>query len=1451
MMITSLYDLDKGCWNCTTKERIHSLATDAMQELEISLGEVLQAKDPLGRIPIYYAIKCGGTKEAVQYMKDLMIENGGNKKFLSNIVDHNMITSLYECDIDSDSWKRTTADHIALLVESTGVGLSKNAGRWDKIPIFYAVTYSARLPVLAYMFSNNKEDTLAWRSENGSTLLHYAATWGTKTEYMLPYLLFMYGLRERYRQNDEGESAMDIAHKFNRTESTCVLSKPFKPMKERFQTLIRENEHNTAVLKRFNSALEEFTELLKQYDMWQETGITKYYRFDNAGDYYLLEFRSNMNESLWAHVQAQNSIDAFAENGPVILKNVNFHRLWFGNEMVKEDEQMLIWTFLKNMYACAHEYIDIKESDLDGLYDDYSILHFAIGLRADLYDVKEILSEEPRLTSSIDREGRYALHIAAVAIEVNKPGTFELSLQYIRAILQVDVDAAIQMDRCGNTLLHLICALPFDLTGTPNDRAQDLHLRVVQALYYAMPATFRDKEGCSRDDLLRYHCHWPKSALWSNLLSSTYGRYKISNTHSPIHTSLNSTIHYAVDLVADPNEHVVLKVLHDRSVFQREIYARFIKCRTGSEEHLDQSVLNIFGWHVPNDDETMLHWRPAKEESQCIVTSLHQFERPERTHVSNEFVLVLEPGVTSLRRNMHCHFFAGHNLPTVQDVFRQLVTKTQHLHACGIAHCNISPSHIVHTSEKTDSAQPSLKFCDVQGALNFDTRRTKDDSCNFAYASPEYAKYVLAHVNDTKGVLVKPSMDIWSLGAILYELCAGHALFPQRAMGKKVVVSDIDLTRLCVWHTISNKDLDIHIFPGVIEDPWTVARIQDAKDLIRWCLKGDEDERPSLCDILNHRFLINPKNGLPLPEEESMNADEAPDKNLENQLEHDDVLALQERQSKELYILGKQLDAAQHRHRDKIKLLSQKHSVALYFLKLHLIPVHPHVLKLKEKHAREMNELEHKVPLDDHLKAKHSMIADRHALEIRAKQATLLPQDPRLQALREKHAEDIHLLRKTMLPDDDYAIKIEALQAKHSSELWKHKGSLLPEHPHVLRLSQTHVREIQFLEEKLLPVHVHDEAMSTLQEKHFNEMYALKSYLHEKDMREMGNPSEALKRQQESNIRTLKDHLLPEHPRLSKLKEAHEHEILEFYGKEAFLQNAGEEQTRELRDKHAREIEKLKEELLPEDPRVALLRKQQFEEMLKLKEKMIPIDVRNQQSEDQLFFPEAFSQMKQAHAEQIQALKAKLVPEHPEVLSLCKTHLEEMDKLGKKMPPLAIHTKEYEDLEQKHANDICVLKDKLEKEVQDWKELLLTFSAVYDGNGVVPPLMHPDSLVLQDKHMHEIQQLKNKLLPVDTQQKKHDEMKFRHAIEIQDLRIKVGTERCLLDPLQQHCLETPRSNPPLTPMLIGEPREPAADQGVRTQEELLASKTVAPRLPMKYHAFLCHVPGAEAVLPRQ
>ena len=86
---------------------------------------------------------------------------------------------------------------------------------------------------------------------------------------------------------------------------------------------------------------------------------------------------------------------------------------------------------------------------------------------------------------------------------------------------------------------------------------------------------------------------------------------------------------------------------------------------------------------------------------------------------------------------------------------------------------------------------------------------------------------------------------------LLYEMCTSQQLF-RRKMNDDNIRNPGVKTQLCTWHTINDEDLEDVLIGS---SPEVIA---DAKNLIRWCLKGNPAERPTIEEILSHRFL-NPE----------------------------------------------------------------------------------------------------------------------------------------------------------------------------------------------------------------------------------------------------------------------------------------------------------------------------------------------------------------------------------------------------------------------------------------------------------------------------------------------------------------------------------------------------------------------------------------------------------------
>ena len=142
----------------------------------------------------------------------------------------------------------------------------------------------------------------------------------------------------------------------------------------------------------------------------------------------------------------------------------------------------------------------------------------------------------------------------------------------------------------------------------------------------------------------------------------------------------------------------------------------------------------------------------------------------------------------SLHTLLNAHRIAGHDPTEIAHLFGDIVRQVEALHKGGVVHSDLKTRNILLMPSPDGPAEVIL--CDLDagmplpeaGACLYRPWDLKQGSSG--YYSPEVARWVEARsegdIHSVAYDLVSSAaLDVWSLGMLLFELCAGQHLFSQ------------------------------------------------------------------------------------------------------------------------------------------------------------------------------------------------------------------------------------------------------------------------------------------------------------------------------------------------------------------------------------------------------------------------------------------------------------------------------------------------------------------------------------------------------------------------------------------------------------------------------------------------------------------------------------------------
>jgi serine/threonine protein kinase len=153
----------------------------------------------------------------------------------------------------------------------------------------------------------------------------------------------------------------------------------------------------------------------------------------------------------------------------------------------------------------------------------------------------------------------------------------------------------------------------------------------------------------------------------------------------------------------------------------------------------------------------------------------------------------------------------------------QMASALQHIHALGVAHRDVKPANILYDGRR-------WRLCDFGFAVVAKDRKLRDQLGSVIYCAPE--------ILSGKSAYTGWAVDMWALGALLYEMRAGRPCF---------VAADEPTLRLRIQKGFKG---------GTKDFPWGERMSNDCREVISaLLLKTPPEERLRAQQVLEHQWV--------------------------------------------------------------------------------------------------------------------------------------------------------------------------------------------------------------------------------------------------------------------------------------------------------------------------------------------------------------------------------------------------------------------------------------------------------------------------------------------------------------------------------------------------------------------------------------------------------------------
>ncbi|KAI8973181.1 hypothetical protein BDF20DRAFT_914666 [Mycotypha africana] len=316
------------------------------------------------------------------------------------------------------------------------------------------------------------------------------------------------------------------------------------------------------------------------------------------------------------------------------------------------------------------------------------------------------------------------------------------------------------------------------------------------------------------------------------LISALPQKYQIDKSKKPISGPAN-TILFAT-LSNDENSskrQVVIKVFGRREAWERE-------CRTLVKLKSPDIVEILEVLTIQQQSDAVMNETNNNEDSKINYLTVMEY----LDETLNEFIKHRKNKRSSTLDDDCSVNATAANGKIAKDILRCL----SWCHNRGIAFCDLKPSNIMRQFKSG-----GWKLIDFEGS------RTINEECvgviTARYCSPEVARATTYGLEGANGVVAMASIDLWSLGCVIYELETKKALFSNNMKDETILhfLSHPSPTTPILnnglrWN--DNNELEIPQLERLIPDIQT-------KQLIEILLSTDPNKRGSAEQLLQHPYF--------------------------------------------------------------------------------------------------------------------------------------------------------------------------------------------------------------------------------------------------------------------------------------------------------------------------------------------------------------------------------------------------------------------------------------------------------------------------------------------------------------------------------------------------------------------------------------------------------------------